>query len=105
MVCTLLKLVYWRVYVLDMAIPSRGRARLAMASFALVRRSLASELVPLEMRLPGELCSADVALLGLRDGGSAPRRWLNFFIPESIPVGESPLRWGQFSPVLGIPGT
>jgi len=33
---------------------------------------LTGELVPLEMRLPGELCSADVAFLGLRDGGNVP---------------------------------
>ena len=34
---------------------------------------LTSELVSLEMRLPCEFCSTDVALLRLRDGGDVPR--------------------------------
>ena len=33
---------------------------------------LTGELVSLEMRLPRELCSADIALLGLRNGGDVP---------------------------------
>ena len=43
------------------------RARLA---------ELTSKLVPLEMGLPREFCSADVAFLGLRDGGNVPRMGL-----------------------------
>lgn len=33
---------------------------------------LTGELVSLEVRLPRKLCSTNVALLGLRDGGNVP---------------------------------
>lgn len=43
-----------------------------LASYEVQVAELTSELVPLQVRLPRELCSAHAAFLRLRDGGNVP---------------------------------